>query len=386
MKSHLSGFTLIELMISTAIATMVAGVLLAALSQGNRSKAKIDDAISLSERIAIVANQLEKDLMGAFIPTEAESSSAKAAAAQEDEEPKAPDKKSSSAKATADTADNKKTDAKATPAAEKPADKPKPIEKIFYSTNKENMLDTLTFITNDPLTVYVSKDAGEVKPKVARVQYTLRADEKDKKSYTLFRQESKELDLAEYKNVRPYELISGIKKCTVKFIARIEKKQEKNKPADKAEKQKEREKIEYEYKELSEWVSEQKKESSSANASSKASATADRSAAEGEKEQQEFPRIPYQIEFYISLWDIQEKKDKKITLLYEIPVDFKKPKKEEKKQLQPLEDEQKAQQGNKKPQQQGGKDGGQEMVMHQGISIETLSGTLNSLMQLLKQM
>ena len=80
-------------------------------------------------------------------------------------------------------------------------EKPKPIEKIFYSTNKDGILEMLTFVTNNPLVVYVGKDVGEVKPKVVRVQYSLKPEADKKNSYTLFRQESMELDLEKFKNV-----------------------------------------------------------------------------------------------------------------------------------------------------------------------------------------
>ena len=69
----------------------------------------------------------------------------------------------------------------------------------------------------------MGKDVGVVKPKVVRVQYSLKPEENKKNSYALFRQESMELDLEQYKNVTPYEVIGGIKNCTVTFTAKIKK-------------------------------------------------------------------------------------------------------------------------------------------------------------------
>lgn len=66
------GFMLIELIVATLIASMVAGILLTALAQGNRFQLAIDNMIDTSLRFAVVSNQLEKDLMGAFIPVQAE--------------------------------------------------------------------------------------------------------------------------------------------------------------------------------------------------------------------------------------------------------------------------------------------------------------------------
>ena len=179
---------------------------------------------------------------------------------------------------------------------------PKPIEKIFYSTNKNGQLDTLTFITNNPLVVYVGKDVGVVKPKVVRVQYSLKPEAEKKNSYALLRQESTELDVENYKNVTAYEVIGGIKSCIMTFTARFIKKDEKAEDA----------KILYEYKTQNDWVSEQKKE-------------------EG-KEKIEFPRVPYNVEMKLILWDKQDKKEKEFTIICEIPTDFSALKRQDKKE------------------------------------------------------
>jgi type II secretory pathway component PulJ len=287
------GFMLLELMIATLIAAMVAGILLSVLSQTNRAQLKIDTMIDLSTRGAVAAHQLEKDLLGAFIPVQAqEKKKDKDNKVKTEEQPKKDAKEQK-----AEQKDNNNKQAKK---------EPKVIEKIFYSINKGANLDTLTFITNNPLTVFVGKDVGEVKSKVARVQYSLRPEKDIKDSFALFRQESSELDLEQFKtireNAREYELIGGIKSCTIKFIARIEKKQE-QKPAEQG-KQQEQQKKEYEYKELHEWVSEQKKSE------------------DGDKHKQEFPRIPYSVEIRFLLWDQQYKKTKEFVVACIILTDF----------------------------------------------------------------
>jgi len=353
-----NGFVLIELIIATLIAAMISGVLLTALYQSSRIQIAVDDAIDMSERIAIIANQLEKDVAGAFVPEQAE---------KKDE--------------TADTAQakpsDKKDEAEQKPAqvTEQPSQKKeqKPIEKIFYSTNKDGMLDTLSFVTNNPLVVFVGKDVGVVKPKVVRVQYTLKPEAGRKGSYALFRQESNELDVANYKNVRPYEVISGVKKCTVNFTARIEKKQEEKAGQAAQEKQK----ISYEYKTMPEWTSEQKKDTSK----------------EAEKKA-EFPRIPYAVEFKITLWDKQDKRDKEFTVVCEIPVDSIQAKKQE-QEKQPEPPQQETQKPtvpgdiSKQPGQQQ-----QELVQIQQVQskkvvyngVETLSNALGNLKKLFGQL
>jgi prepilin-type N-terminal cleavage/methylation domain-containing protein len=63
MKYIKQGFSLIELLIAIAIGSMIASVLLTALYQGGRFQKTVDTLFDSSVRIAIVTNQLEKDLM-----------------------------------------------------------------------------------------------------------------------------------------------------------------------------------------------------------------------------------------------------------------------------------------------------------------------------------
>src|SRR5690606_20309933 len=185
------GFMLIELIIATLIASMIGSLLLTALYQGGRSQAAIDTMFETSVRVGIVTGQLEKDFMGAFVPVQARIKDEK----EEDEE-------SSTAKPPASKSTEKKPVSTDKDSKEEKVSKPaeKPLEKIFYSINKGTRLDHVTFITNNPLAVFVGKDVGVVKPKVVRVQYTLKAeDEKQKKdTFTLFRQEGTELDLSKF--------------------------------------------------------------------------------------------------------------------------------------------------------------------------------------------
>jgi type II secretory pathway component PulJ len=306
-QTAVHGFTLIELIVGTLIASLICGVLLTALSQSSRVQASVDNTIDISDRISIAAHQLHRDLDGAFVPRQAEKMD------DEKKDLQQPNQKGDKKEEPADKKDEKVGQKK----------EEKPIEKIFYSTNKNGMLDTLTFITNNPLVVFVGKDVGTIKPKVVRVQYTLKPEANNKDVYTLFRQESNELDLAEYKNVRPYEVMSGIKKLSIQFTARIEKKQEQQKPStaaqqNPAEQQKpeEKPKKSYEYKVQQEWVSEPP--SAKASADTTAGTAADKSA---EKKEAEFPRIPYSVEFKMTLWDKQTRKEKDFIIVCDIPVD-----------------------------------------------------------------
>lgn len=357
-SSH--GFMLIELIIATLIASMIGTLLLTVLYQSNQMQAAVDDMIDVSERIGIVSNVLEKDLAGAFVPTQAQE---KENSPKQTAQPETNDKKTDTAKNQSDQNNPQKKE-------------PKPIEKIFYSTNKNGMLDTLTFVTNNPLVVFVGKDVGVVKPKVVRVQYTIKPDAENKNSYSLFRQESNELDLAEYKNVRPYEIIGGIKKITATFTARIEKKpKEKEEQPGATEKKANasQQKKEYEYKTQPEWVSEQKKEANK----------------ESEKKESEFPRIPYSVEFKITIWDKQQQKEQEFTLVCSIPVDSTQAEvSDEKKSIPPVKETQKPKNSADKTQQPGQQNAmnvvtgtSSEVVVYNGI--EVLNNALDSLKKLL---
>ncbi len=285
------GFILIELIVVTLISSMVGGILLTALSQGSRFQLAVDNIIDTSLRIGILSNQLEKDFMGAFIPVQAELSKS-----NEQES-----FRESAEKNKETHADDKKLDAQSTVKKGETKEKPQPLEKIFYGTHKEGNLDQLTFVTNNPLVVFVGKDVGIVKPKIVRVCYTLKPELDNDNSYALYRQETVELENAQLKNAKSYEIISGIKSLSVVYTARIEKKQEAPKESGAQVASKEKPKISYEYKTSKDWVSERKKEAD---------------------KKEEFPRIPYSIECTIVLWDRQYKQEKEFVMVSEIPTHF----------------------------------------------------------------
>ena len=109
---------------------------------------------------------------------------------------------------------------------EKKEEKLKPkIDKIFFSENKGANLQTLTFISNNPLPVYWSKKAGKPQPKMVRIVYRLQPDPARRDSYRLMRQEGDDLSYAAYdpkiplekQKYRPYEVIDGIKNLSVLY-------------------------------------------------------------------------------------------------------------------------------------------------------------------------
>jgi len=184
------GFILIELLIATLIASMISILLLTALQQTNKFQSVIDNNIDIYTRAIIFHHQLEKDIMGAFVPIQAH------------KQPIHSEKKQTKL----------------------------PLDHIFYSVNRDKKLNILTFITTSPLEVYGVAKIGSSKPRVARVVYRLQSENEKKPSYILLRQEGSKLSFALYeknnpKTPRSYQLIDGIKDLSITYTA-VEKQQE----------------------------------------------------------------------------------------------------------------------------------------------------------------
>lgn len=293
------GFILIEVIIALVISSMLAISLLTFLYQLTQVQSVVDDIVVTSGRAAIVQYQLERDLMGSFVPVLADIQPTTTAEQEKKEE-------------QANQAEKKE---------EKPVEKkekPKPIEKVFYGVRKDDRLDTLTFITSNPMQVYgATEQATKPRPRIARVVYRLAPDKQRKNSYVLTRQEGRELYFDAYKpeakEIPTYDVIDGIKDFSVQYIVLVEKE---------PEKKDEEKKVEREYKKLNEWK-EQK---------------------ERKEEEKQTPALPTLVEIRFVLWDSSYEND--ISYVFTVPImaEFKpQQKKEQQKQ---------GQQAQKKQQQQ----------------------------------
>ena len=244
------GFTLIEIMIGMVIAGLLSAGLFTTIRQVGKEQQTIGDITSTYGRLAIFQQQIERDLMGAFVPT------------QYDLLPTQTDRKET---------------------------QKKPLEKIFYgeSKGKGGRLDYMTFITNNPLEIYFGVKDVKLKPRVARVVYRLTPDPRKKIAYLLQRQEgTAELAFEKYSldgqgEYRAFTLIDGIQDITVKFIT-IEEKEDK-----------EAKKISYNYKATPSWDSKPKENPDAAKAVSQ----------KGQPQQRPWPRLPNQVEIALSLLD-----------------------------------------------------------------------------------
>ncbi|TET05898.1 type II secretion system protein [Candidatus Dependentiae bacterium] len=275
------GFILIELLAALAIASMVITILFNSFFQASRTVDRADDFISINMRAAIFQHQLEKDLMGAFIPVQAQK-----------EDGKKEEKKFEEAK------ESKKEEPK------KEKKERKELAKVFYGVNRGPMLDVLTFITNNPMSAYWGAQTGKAKPKIARVVYRLVEEKKRKGSYKLVRQEDSNLEFDAYtldraKEIRSYELVDGIKEISVKYMVILEPEKEK-KPAEAKEKEiKKEKKKEIKFKTLTEWNMEKNIEIS----------------------RDIKRRIPNVVEIKISFWDVKSIRDISFTFSIQIIPD-----------------------------------------------------------------
>jgi type II secretory pathway component PulJ len=249
----LSAFTLLELVISIAIAAILSLSLTMLLNQSYASQKKLENLTQLHERATLLFTQLERDLMGATIPIENILSSS------------APKGASDSAKATSDkTADRakkegniEKSESKTSSDAEKKADVPyKPFDRVFYYKRGNNQL-FFSWITDNPLQLYWGAAVGAARPRIARVMYRLEQDPNDKTLFKLMRAEGFDLTYTPYEKhteqkYKGYALVEGIKSLKITLVSVVVKKED---------------------------------ESSSAKASDSAKATSDKTADRQKKEQ-----------------------------------------------------------------------------------------------------
>lgn len=238
------GFILIEIMIASVIAGLLATGLLSTIMQVNQLQQTINTITSIDGRLAILQQQLERDIMGAFVPTQVD---------------------------LIQTQTGKKEESR------------KPLDQIFegISKGKGERLDYLTFITSNPLEIFFGIKKIALKPRVARVVYRLIPDARRKNSYLLTRQEgTTKLALNYYKpeaegEFRAYPMIDGIQDVSVQFVTVEEHKEKDSK------------KVKYVYKKSSTWRSQQK----------------DKDKKETDQKRKKPPRLPNFVEFHISLWD-----------------------------------------------------------------------------------
>jgi prepilin-type N-terminal cleavage/methylation domain-containing protein len=231
-----AGFTLLEVLLVLAIVGIMGTMLFTSLTQINLGSRVADSMIDDSERALLLHQQLEKDFMGVMIPV--------GAVFEEEEKDKSkPSEQKAPAQSKATTQEKK--------------EKAKVVTKVFFANMKDTNLDTLTFITNNPLQVFWSEKVGKLKPLIGRVVYRLVPEKNVKNLFTLKRQESSELQFDAYKiggtkEIREFAVVEGIQSLSIEYSYVLE-------PKEKEEKKKE-EKSKREVKTEKEWNSDDKEQ------------------------------------------------------------------------------------------------------------------------------
>lgn len=255
------GFTLIEVLIATAIASLLTVSLFFSFNQINDSVRKASDTIDMLDAALLVDQLLLKDVSGAFIPVQAIP-------------PKETKKKPDAGKKPDDKTDkDKKAPDKGDAATDEQKSKVPLLKDPFMSKNAaEQMMNIFTFITANPMRVYWGEKTGEPKPACVRVVYSLQEKKdrvKKEPRYQLYRQEGTKLDLALYTKTESeferYLIADNIVSCKLKFIVADEEQEEekeenagaKKQPAKDAEKKDTKPKIEI--KEFNEWLTDKGK-------------------------------------------------------------------------------------------------------------------------------
>lgn len=217
------GFSLIEVMLALAIGSILSGIMYMCLFQSQRVANSIENITNIQMRALIARRQLVRDISGAFIPTHIL-------------EPKKEQKKESGAQQSNAKKENgtKKEEPKA---KDEQGEKDKNIKEVlgkaFDGTADDTQFKQLLFITNNPLEIYWSNKAGRPKFRAEKVTYTLEQEKKDViPSYRLMRTTTYPKGGKEKEVTQTYELVSGIKKMTLQYIAVIEEQETEEKKSD----------------------------------------------------------------------------------------------------------------------------------------------------------
>lgn len=176
-----AGFTLIELLITILIASIIGTALFTAYTVINRSLTTVDVLIARDTRLSIITYYMERDLYGTCML---------------------------SLDTTATTTLQKKDVEKKPTKSEQP--------EIFISKNNKSSLQSLTFVSNNPLPTYHKEGAGS---RLVQIIYSVIPEQDNQDSFSLVRQETV---LPAYKDVKQpapkkYTLASGIKNITMQY-------------------------------------------------------------------------------------------------------------------------------------------------------------------------
>ncbi len=263
-----AGFTLIEVLIATAIASILGASLFFSFYQTDKMVTYLTDYVDIFSAAILVDHQLSKDVAGAFIPVQAIPPKKKPKQKQQQGQTQEP------------------------PEKEEQQQKKPILKDPFMSQNRGSNMSMFSFITNNPMRIFWGKKSGEPKPSIARVVYTLQEDKtapKDKQRFILYRQEGSDLNLAPYKkkegSFERYQIADNIKACTLKFVVGVEPEEGKEGSI--------------EFKTFNDWQ-----------------------LGQGEKDLRSKVKIPDEVTMHLTLWDSRQLQDRSFAFTIPIAAGF----------------------------------------------------------------
>ena len=282
-----AGFTLIEVLIATAIASILGASLFFSFYQTEKVVTYMTDYVDIFSAAILVDHQLSKDVAGAFIPVQAILPKKKPKQKQQQGQTQEP------------------------PQKEEQQQKKPILKDTFMSQNRGSNMSMFSFITNNPMRIFWGKKTGEPKPSIARVVYTLEEDKdapKDKPRFILYRQEGADLNLAPYtkkeSNFERYQIADNIKACTLEFVVSVEPEEDKQKGKEGS----------IEFKTFKDWQ-----------------------LGKDEKDLRSKAKIPDEVRMTLTLWDSRQLQDREFVFTIPIVAGF-----QELPEPEPLQQEKKA--------------------------------------------
>lgn len=153
MKMIQQGFSLLEVLIATAVAAVLSVIVSGALWQAQRVSARAERRMDLQSEMFIASRQLARDISGACVPLQYFT--------RLEQQKKKVTPETTAQPSAALASPQQKTARKEIPS----------LSNIFV-IKFEQQMPTISLITNNPLTVFVSESVGTIKPKLIRVRYT----------------------------------------------------------------------------------------------------------------------------------------------------------------------------------------------------------------------
>ena len=252
MKQLKSGFGFLEVIVVLLIGAILSTLLFSIIQNMSGSFARVVTVSTVDRKVLMISQLFERDLSGVFIPVLDLEKEHKAQEGDENDQKAKDEKPQEEQKPTKEDAKNKKKDLLPQP--------------FMYEKNEQGVLKFFTFITTNPAGVY-----EEVMPRMVRVVYTLEPHVTRQNVYTLYRQQSSDLDVKVFSKEsqgshvsKKYEVLSDVAALNFSFMVEKpdEKDAEKNKketdqkekkPADKSDANKEKEKKPKQYITLEDW-------------------------------------------------------------------------------------------------------------------------------------